>query len=943
MTLRLLIVVFGFCGLSLRAESISVFGEAPPVVFLANYMDSFNPNNAHAAEQSLNVDYFPFNRRETNTLETLRNEVESMQAYGLDGAQIWPGYKQAAEWMDALTELNLEKPFYISPQIAGVAAVFYPTYADFVKATVEFLKNYGKHPHMLTFDGKPVISTWGTVAGYIDDMEKLRADVKAAGVGEFFILPTIDLGVHKPNMKKLAEIRDQHYDGYNAWRQMRDTDNIRTVTAFLSEKRYNVFPVGSIWSGYCNNNRMFLDNYRIYYGAQELIRSFDAGLDTGLRWMILVTWNDVHESASFPSWKNVYGTQEITRFYRAVYETGKTDRSEMGVVLSYLPDMLLGDRWDFGVTLLPGTNTVAGKRWSGTLSLENVQGKEILRRELSTLFSRTDRAHFFPNLIELPDLSDPVFTPVLTLNGITRRLAPVTIRHGRSRTTPPVMISFDHLTEASVDFSLNSSIVFQKNPLKVSVSVKSDVALDEVNLASGSDILLDMSATSGNDYPFYLAVDNWTEAPKDIKISLSQGVFVNRHVRDGWGAPGEESPLSGTNFLLNLPSTTAGFRPESPVIIIAGKTASPSNTMVTFSSGEQAKTRSLFELARNSMTVKTGENKWIRLRTLENGQGRTAAVHLGERQVTFNAFLPNLARNEKFRVIHVQGRCADGRVFFSKPFVWFRKELDEDNVSVPIVCSQVGFDDDIADPTTRSRFAFESTQVQSVYLHPARIPSYSFDFDEGGGWLVNDSGDYAMRGWGWRCSAGSRKVKWGAPSAEDPQWESQDAVIGSAMRFSKTSRLGLRSNSGFSGSFTLEGWIKPDDLGSGGLIYADTDELRFEIKPGGTLSAMRDVSAVAGSGCALQTDRKLRSGQWQQIALVYDLKSLRIYINGQLAAETDAPATLFRIHSTPWFGATSRKLADGFSGILDEVTLSARPLSAAELASRYADTSSHLQ
>lgn len=142
----------------------------------------------------------------------------------------------------------------------------------------------------------------------------------------------------------------------------------------------------------------------------------------------------------------------------------------------------------------------------------------------------------------------------------------------------------------------------------------------------------------------------------------------------------------------------------------------------------------------------------------------------------------------------------------------------------------------------------------------------------------------------------------------------------------------------FAGSFTISAWVKSDGQRRDGYIVS-----KYELHPtpapysyglGDALDTVpygfiSDGSSYADAWAAVAT---MKDGRWHQVALVYDGASIKLYMDGMLAAER-SPA-----HSANSFDnglpLTIGNLADsslGWGGAIDDVRLYSRALTATEL------------
>ncbi len=153
------------------------------------------------------------------------------------------------------------------------------------------------------------------------------------------------------------------------------------------------------------------------------------------------------------------------------------------------------------------------------------------------------------------------------------------------------------------------------------------------------------------------------------------------------------------------------------------------------------------------------------------------------------------------------------------------------------------------------------------------------------------------------------------------------------------------------GALTMEAWIKLDSIPSGNagivgkylgsgnqrsfLLYvngqgAGNGELGMVISPDGTFT----------SAANLVDNLVLATGQWVYVVGTYQpSQAMRLYINGVLVEQrtSGVPAAIFASSADLWMGLQfDTSAANHLPGLIDEVALYTRALSAAEIAAHYA-------
>ncbi len=199
-------------------------------------------------------------------------------------------------------------------------------------------------------------------------------------------------------------------------------------------------------------------------------------------------------------------------------------------------------------------------------------------------------------------------------------------------------------------------------------------------------------------------------------------------------------------------------------------------------------------------------------------------------------------------------------------------------------------------------------------------PVHRYSLDEGSGSTANDS-------------AGSADGV-----LHGPTWDS--GQLNGALRFDGVDDYVDLGDVDMGGSaLTIAFWFKADDFGihdarliskAIGVNEQDHDwmvstlngsQLRFRLKTNGTTSTL-----VTGSGA-------ITSGQWYHITAVYDGSQMRLYKNGVQAASQSKSGGISNGNASVALGNQPAGAgARAFDGLLDEVCLYDKALSAAEIA-----------
>jgi glucose/arabinose dehydrogenase/PKD repeat protein len=135
---------------------------------------------------------------------------------------------------------------------------------------------------------------------------------------------------------------------------------------------------------------------------------------------------------------------------------------------------------------------------------------------------------------------------------------------------------------------------------------------------------------------------------------------------------------------------------------------------------------------------------------------------------------------------------------------------------------------------------------------------------------------------------------------------------------------------------TLEAWVRPAALGSvwrtthfkvrtggGGLVYGQYAHNRTSLVP-------ISEALIAGGLRNVSGPPALPLNQWSHLATTYDGSTMRMYVNGTLAGSTLVSGAITTSTGELWIGGNPI-WAEWFSGLIDEVRVYDRALSAAEL------------
>ena len=117
------------------------------------------------------------------------------------------------------------------------------------------------------------------------------------------------------------------------------------------------------------------------------------------------------------------------------------------------------------------------------------------------------------------------------------------------------------------------------------------------------------------------------------------------------------------------------------------------------------------------------------------------------------------------------------------------------------------------------------------------------------------------------------------------------------LRFSGNDYVMIMGGSAMPGAATYELCVRPAALGEQmGLVGSGNNQMTIEMMEDGTVTAMRRTANESAGGQAakvkvddkIQSTSKLQPGKWTRVAVTYDLRKMRLYIDGKLEAEKES-------------------------------------------------------
>ena len=249
----------------------------------------------------------------------------------------------------------------------------------------------------------------------------------------------------------------------------------------------------------------------------------------------------------------------------------------------------------------------------------------------------------------------------------------------------------------------------------------------------------------------------------------------------------------------------------------------------------------------------------------------------------------------------------------------------------------------------------EDGTVADVSVEAARVPFFFYPCDRDTGGLLIDRSGYEHHGYlGGKGYGGGHLARTGyrhehtgpvRPGGDKsrPAW-GQDETASGFLRFDGSSYAMIQGGTAFPYAATYECAVRPTRLGSEqGILGSANGQISLVMLEDGRVRASR-AGAVEGMGGSTPPRRKsvavtsaapFATGKWSHIAVVYDLRKLKLYVDGRHQASK--PVLPMRSHE--WINAMvigglckfPYKPVPGFVGDMRSVRFYGRSLEPGEL------------
>jgi hypothetical protein len=202
--------------------------------------------------------------------------------------------------------------------------------------------------------------------------------------------------------------------------------------------------------------------------------------------------------------------------------------------------------------------------------------------------------------------------------------------------------------------------------------------------------------------------------------------------------------------------------------------------------------------------------------------------------------------------------------------------------------------------------------VREVEVEAARVPFFKYDCDRNTGRLLYDSSGYNHHGYLGGAGYGGGHLTYTAYRHEHvglvdggneqfPKYVTDDDGKG-CLAFDGSSFVMIQGGTAFPYASTYEVSIKPELTGKKqGVLGAANNQISIYLLEDGRIEASR-AGCVEGEGgkapdkeesltAKVLSKKPLEPGKWSRIAVVYDLRKLMLYVDGELQGEAPLAPT----------------------------------------------------
>ncbi|GAT32545.1 concanavalin A-like lectin/glucanases superfamily protein [Terrimicrobium sacchariphilum] len=925
-TLLLIAALAALAGCSARAGALPLPSRSPesPVIFWAHYMPMVPHGHMHAHPYSGgNHDAWPFDAQHALLQEDYEEDIRQALDSGVNGFQMLIFVPE--DIFEAARKVRKEtgRMFYISPQWAYANP---KTFEETEKRIVEFYEKHLDDPHVYTKDGYQIHFVWESAR--TSDVAALQKKLQDKGL-KIVLAPTIR-SLTSPDLDP-ARIAALGLRAAEGWMHgAPEGEEPRALTESLAGPTAGGFLyVPSIAAGYDSSNRPGQFIHVPFHGVRTLVDSLRTWVSLGYRQLMLVTWNDPQESLEIPSSRNIWGHNEILSFFHGVADDGKSPFADSKVVVSYPVECMAGDQFFFQVVGLPARGKTL--EWRAQVALHPVgasdaQGAIVLR-------SMSEGAADRESLLEMRwDTSGVV--------GVVPAIQPIVSVDYRESggewqplyqnvALPPTRLRFN-LIQYPVPYAIDLARIAMEPKLALSVqpgglldtvalTIDGDAStIRKVNLTDGTRSLgAFREPEAAGNFPLrdiFVRIEASEDRP--LTLAVEGGV-----IRDFYGVAGRPNDALKT---VNAPSATFSIRPVNSEARsrVARLDLSPDARLtLNYVKGDpsQAVTANLDELRRGaSRTVSIG-GKPATLSMILTADMTDANIDYPVKTGPWQRTIPLHLEEDGPMLLQAMALLRNDRVAISPP-VWVERPGADPLVAAQWLATEGTFEDFVNPSSETTLNPLSLDHVIAGFVPRSEIPWFHLDLEEGAGTRLNDRGISQQAGRASIETGGLKRDELFKPGiVGDWEWL-ESGHRGRALRLGGDSVIRFRSKSSPVGAQTTSLWVEVQASGRGEKSRWSTlkaGPFRLEI-----LSGRESLLAFDRGGVKLE--RRVETAflpGWNHLVFVYDLSSVRAYLNGADLGEVAAGKPAYqRTHIMPSIGFSGTS-PDGpaFTGVLDDV------------------------
>jgi len=910
-----------------------------PVIFWAHYMPQVPLCGMHNG-----TDEIPFVVEGGSNEEQAERTIEAALDSGINGFQMLCGVPD--EFLVAAEEVRKRtgKTIYIAPEWCDQDG----DTAKNANAIADYALKHDGDPCVAKVNGAQVHFFYGGVKwAEGDGLSKAREIFKQRGVKILFV-PTIycfdrqaldrtDLAHYRcwPAFQQAEPGKGGWLAGF-PWEGATDfgtnwrTDVADALNNQLKSKAsdFTFFP--DIWPGYDSSNRDFQAIHCPTPGVAPLRDGLRIWTGLGYKQMSFITWNDMNETLLMPSSRNIHGYSEIINYYHQIAENGQSPFDSPKLVVAYQPESLIGDQAYFQCELLPEHNT-ASSDYIVTWRLEDQYGKTLATLGTRMTAGRENEDALAEVRLDTTPFAGKteVMVPYVTVRQLdissaasrvlysNMRLAPVRLRYNYLRFVRPMVVALDRVAPDE-----NITLAVQSRPgdvkhahrlLEASASVAGPAKLTRLTLAES--LLSDGVFRAGDTVGQTPA----GQVRQNVRIDISAALKCRLAVDGGqieerytpywvWDACRTEGPVDHMDYA----SQHQWGAPWNVFRIVARPDATITLTLNAGSAAKTIVTHLADVLAGNVIRSADIAGKTVVATFIATSDTTEPNIDYPlPPSGSYERQLPVSRYGEAVRVFHAYALTNDGKIAFSAPVVVDTAQAGARlaaSVDAPFVQSNGTYDDFVNGSAEESRCPYTAGDIRMARLSADDVPAYHLAFDEGQGSAFNNAAT------GHQYGAGHLEGGF--------TW-----LPGGGVQLAHDAVAKLRSTSWPYGALTVRAVVHAPAPQPGAESQIELGPFTIRLNAGHISVAQRFAGLGSAGACAVKNG-------WNQIAVVYDLTRLRVFLNGEPVATSSVGSPV--LQRTHWVPEIRIEAVAGKPALLDggikDVDVIGRPLTASEIA-----------